>query len=276
MKVYFTQSCKHLVNSFEQGNFEYKHYPNGELYVRILDEPRKECYVVGSFPSPIESLMELCLLLDGLLRLGSKVNLIITYFGYSRHDRVVEKGEAVGLQVVANMLKQFKLDDAVVIHPHSEHLQEFFRCRPIMPFFDEALGENDLIVAPDIGAVPFASQIAETCSMDLAYMEKIRVQGKVRVVDVVGEVKGKNALIVDDMIDQGSTVMEATKLLLSRGVESVNVYATHGVLSEHAVQRLEIFDLIKNVYVTDSLPPKQSKKIKVLSLVPVLKEIIGK
>lgn len=266
MKVYFTQSCQHLAKGFDQGNIAVQHFANGELYVRVLDKPGKNCGVIASFPAPAENILELCLILDALTRLGTKITLVITYFGYARQDRVVEPGDAVGLEVVAKSLQQFRLRDVYVIHPHSLRTQQVFPCHAIVPFFEDVLDDIEIIVAPDFGAADEASSIAEHYGLSVAYIEKVRHFHDVKAVRLIGDVKGKRALIVDDIIDLGTTIKEAAKILLTHGALSVDAYATHGVFSG------PLHDMpVRSLTVTDTLPQKGAANVK--SIVPIIREL---
>ncbi len=272
MKMYITQSCRHL--RLATGKYRVKKLADGELYIRVLDDPGKMCVVISSFPPPAEKFMELCLLLDALTRMKTKITLIITYFGYARQDRVTKKGEPVSLDVICRMIKQFSLQDIIIIHPHSSQMQHYLLHHSMYPFFAECLGDNTLLVAPDAGAFAFAQTVAEKYNLPYAWMEKQRTSPNVVEKMIFhGNAQGKRVLLLDDMIDGGGTVLRATELILNAGALSVDVYATHGLFSGDAIKKL-VLSPLRKIYVTDSLPRKRGKKIIYLPLTPLLQKII--
>jgi len=142
-----------------KGRFVLSRFSDGEIYCRVEESVRRRVvWVLASTQPPGDNLLELAFLLDALTRGGARVNLMVTYFGYARQDRVVEQGEALSSKVVCDVLRQFELERVLVVHMHSSRIQEFLDYRDVIPFdlFDEALGRADVVVAPDRGALGLA------------------------------------------------------------------------------------------------------------------------
>lgn len=272
MKIYATQSSNHL--TLQTGGTEVTRFADGEVYVRVLDNPGKTCIVLGSFPPPAENILELFFLLDALTRMKTKIVLVITYFGYARQDKLVQKGEALGVEVIANILKQFPLQKIFIVHPHSAKIGQLLSFTPLYPFSKACIKDNQILIAPDMGAYPQVKKIGGRLHLPTVFIEKHRTKaGRVVRMKLTGSVKDKRVLIIDDIIASGTTIIKAADLLMKRGARSVDVYATHGLFSENAVEKIERSGL-RNITVTDTLPRKKGKRIQYHSLVPFLKEFL--
>lgn len=248
-------------------------FKDGELYVKV---PKlKSVTVVSAFPPPADNLLELLFVLDALKRQNADVHLIITYFGYARQDRVNVPGEACSAEVIARALKPYA-NKITIIDCHSERLKKFLSYSnvvPIKPFLPFVPKGNLVIVAPDKGAVSRARAWQKFVGGSVVFLEKTRPSHDVsEIVTITGDVKGKNVLIVDDMISTGGTICNAAELVKQKGARDIFVAATHGVFSGDALKRLSKAP-VKKVFVTDSLPQQKHKLLKVVSIKGILRSI---
>ncbi len=276
-KLFYTSTCKHLANkiNLKKGKFIVEIFSDGEIYVRVKENVKnKTVNVLASFFPPTDNLMEMALILDALKREKANVNLIIPYLGYSRQDRQVAKGEAVGAEVVCDIIKSFRPKKITVIDIHSPRLHKFMKFTNIVPLslFAEKFKTNKkikdfVVVAPDYGAIQHAKKLAKQLRCSAAFLEKQRKKHNIaEIIGIRGNVKGKNILIIDDLIDTGGTIIEAAKFLKKKGAEDIYVAATHGLFSGNAVKRLEK-SAVKMIYVTDTIP--QKKKSRKINIIPI-------
>ena len=242
-----------------------KRFKDRELYIRVPLLVRKEVTVVANTNPPAENLLELLLVLDALKRQKKKVNLIIPYFGYARQDRVTKKGEALSAEVVGRMIASYKPSSITIIDAHSERLKSYLKFRNIsaLPLLlKKVSGKNAVVVSPDKGSIKRAKKAAQMLRCPFAWIEKRRLDHNVsESITIHGDVRGKNTVIVDDMLDTGGTIIHAAKLLKKKGARNVSVVATLVLFSGNAIQKLEEAP-IQNIYVTDTLPRRKSRKIK--------------
>ena len=279
MILFYTNSTKHLVKDIKtrKGKFIIKKFSDGEYYVKIKENVKnKPVWIVASTNPPMDNLMELILLLDALKREQAKINLLITYFGYARQDRI-QKGEAFSSKLICDWFKKFKLNRIVVIHMHGERLKRFLNYENIIPIeiFSHIINKTEVIVAPDKGAIPLAKKLSEKYKLNLAIVEKSRLEKEhVKVLKIKGKVKNKKVIVTDDIISTGSTILEVSKKLKYLGASEILVISTHGIFSGNVLKRIEKSP-IKKVYVTNSIFQKQrSKKVKVLSLSKLIESMI--
>jgi len=279
MKLFYTSSVKHLADKMKipKGKCIIKNFSDGEFYIKVEEKvANKQVWVLATTASPAENILELMFLLDALHRKKAKINLLLTYFGYARQDRT-KPGEAFSSKLVSGWLKQYKLHRVVVIHMHGPRVKKFFKHENIIPIdvCYAHMKHVDVVVAPDKGSLPLAKKVSKFCKCDLVCMEKTRPSmDKAKIVKIMGNVKGKNALLVDDMIDTGGTIVAASKTLKDNGAKEVYVVVTHGILAKDAIQKIEKSP-IKKVYVTNSLEQKKrSKKIKIIDLSAHLEKIM--
>ena len=242
-------------------------FPDGELICHVDDDVRgRDCFVVLSTAPPVnENLVELLIMADSLRRASARrITAVIPYFGYARQDRKERGRTPITAKLVANMITTAGFDRVVALDLHAAQIQGFFDL-PLdhlsaMPVFAENLmpmrdSFGDLVVAsPDIGNVKIANVYAELLDAELAILEKRRVSGtEVKAVNIVGEVKNKTILLVDDMISTAGTICEAARVLMDRGAAEIYALATHGLFVGPAIERLEVAP-IKAVYVTNTIP----------------------
>lgn len=268
MRLFYTKSVEHLARKIKlkKGKFIISTFPDREIYVKINEKVKnRRVAVLAATNPPAENLLELMFLLDTLQRGGAKINLFLTYFGYARQDRA-EEGEAFTGKLICSWLRDFKVKKIKVLHMHSPRLKKFLKFEEVIPyqFFSSRIAKNDVVVAPDLGALKLAQKLSKIKRCPMAVITKKRINGKVQLLSLRGNVKGKRVVIVDDMVSTGSTVIKAAELLKQKGAKEVRVMATHGVFAGDAVRKLENSPISK-IYITNSLPQKiKSKKIEVV------------
>ena len=255
-------------------------FPDKEKRVRVLEKVVDEnCIVIQpTSPDPDSNYMELFFVVDALRRSGAKtIKAVIPYLGYQRQDHVFRDGEAVSLAVIATLLKWGGVDEVISFDLHSIKIPEIFKIKlthlsALSLFAAEIrkMGKSTMLVSPDMGGIRRIKLLSEILNnMPYAVIEKNRdlVSGKVTMTGISGEVK-ENAIIVDDMISTGGTIVTAANLLKNKGAKNIYVFATHAVFSKDA-PRILSSPLIKKVYVTDTIDiPKEKRfqKLEVLSV----------
>jgi len=278
IEIFVTPSASHIAPGIDGAKRAYvsKTFSDGEKYVRVEDRVEGSVWVIANTNPPADNLLELFFLLDALRRLTTDISLFIPYFAYARQDRVTHRGEGLSAKVISDFLKYFELRKVVVLHIHSRMIKNYLDYEDLFPLdlISPLVRQADAVVAPDKGGIPFARMVGEECGLPVIHTEKKRItEEKVEVIEVSGEVKGKRVMIVDDMIATGGTIIEATEKLLSEGAREVEVYATHGIFSGNARERIEKSP-IRQIYVTNSLPQIEGGKVKVLDISPLILNII--
>ncbi len=236
-------------------------FSDGELRVQVLDNIGAEVMIVQSTSSPVNNhLMELLLLIDTAKRAGAeKIIAVIPYFGYSRQDRCTYKYGPISASLVIKMLEAAGVTKMITLDLHSSQLEGMFNV-PIINFSTESIffpalegKENMMIVSPDIGGTARARNYSSLFGADLAIVNKSRdANNECSMSEIIGDVAGKNCVIVDDIVDGGSTLCMATELLLKNGAKNVSAIVTHAVLSGDASERIEESEL-EHIYVSDSI-----------------------
>jgi ribose-phosphate pyrophosphokinase len=262
-------------------------FQDGEIFVRIDENVRgADVFIVQPTNPPAENVMELLLLIDAARRASAaRITCVLPYYGYSRQDRKDQPRVAIGAKLVANMIEKAGAHRVLGLDFHQHQLQGFFDqpvdhlyAAPVFVshFKKKQFGEL-VIVAPDVGSAKMARGYAKRLNASLAIIDKRRPSANVsEVVNVVGEVEGKDCIIPDDMIDTAGTVSEAARALRELGAREIYVCATHALLSGPAVERLTNAP-ITEVVVTDSvaLPAaKRFDKLVVLSVGDLLAKAI--
>ena len=271
-------------------NSSIRKFADGEIYVEINENIRgNSIFIVQSISSPAnDNLMELLLCIDALKRSSAKnITAVIPYFGYARQDRKVVPRTSISAKLVSNLIAKAGADRVVTVDLHSGQIQGFFDI-PVdnlfaTPIFarhiKNKLKKNNIIcVAPDVGGTARARALGKLLNVDLAIVDKRRpAPGKSEVMNVIGNVKNKTCILVDDIIDSGGTIVNAASELKKRGAKDVHVYVTHGVLSGNAVEKIKKSS-IKNLVVTDtidnSMKVKKAKNIEVLTISNLVGEAI--
>jgi len=279
--------CKYL--GVELGDADISRFPDGEKVVRVEDDVRgKDCFVVQSTCQPVDdNLVELLIYLDCLKRASARrITAVIPYFGYARQDRKAEGRVPITAKLVANIIATAGADRVLAIDLHAQQLQGFFDIPVdhltgelvLSKYFKSKKIADLTVVSPDVGNIKIASRYAGHLGGDLAIVHKKRISDRdVEAFEMIGEVKGRNVLMCDDIIATAGTVYSATRLVKDRGAQKIYVGATHGVFAPQAIERLAQAP-IDEIVVTDTIPlTEQVKKlgnIKVLSVSAMLGEAI--
>jgi len=267
-----------------------KKFSDGEIYIEINENIRgNSIFLIQSISSPAnDNLMELLLCIDALKRSSAKnITTVIPYFGYARQDRKVAPRTSISAKLVSNLITTAGADRVVTVDLHAGQIQGFFDI-PVdnlfaTPIFSRHIkknikGKNLICVSPDVGGVERTRALARKLDIGIAIIDKRRpAPGKSQVMNVIGNVKNKTCVIVDDIIDSGGTIVNAAQALINRGANEVHVYITHGVLSGEAVEKIKR-SRIKNLVITDTIDNshklKKAKNIEVLSISNLLGEAI--
>jgi|TARA_Y100000031_G_scaffold152942_1_gene197115 ribose-phosphate pyrophosphokinase len=263
-------------------------FNDGEIYVRILESVRG-CNVFIIQPTSPDAnlhLMELLIMVDALKRASPKrITAVMPYFGYSRQDRKTKPREPITAKLVAKLLEAAGVDRVMTFELHVPQVQGFFDIPSdnldLIPLHAENILNKKLkdivIVAPDVGSAARARSLARVIHAPIAIVDKRRPeQGIAKVEHIMGDVKNKTAILVDDIIDTAGTITESVSMLKKYGAKDIYVLATHPVLSGSAIKRLQKSH-IKEIFVTNTIElpkEKQIKKIKIISIAPLLSETI--
>jgi ribose-phosphate pyrophosphokinase len=285
MKSFLTDSTKHLRSSLTRHGCTIGRYKSSAFADRerryLLKEDVKGgtiAIIASVLPAP-ESLFDLLALHRLLLENGAAgIDLIVPYLGYARQDRSDGKGTAGIGVMVTELLRQTKASRLIVCDIHSERIRKALGPSVIelsaLPFIAAAVAKRppEVIIAPDAGSVPRARRLAALLAPrpEVALIEKVRPRPNVAVAKRLrGDVRGKDALIIDDMIDTGGTLVEAVKLVLKNGAATIRIAATHGIFSGGARERLSLLP-VSEILVTNTLPQVRHPKIRCLDIVPSL------
>ncbi len=271
-------------------NTNIKKFADGEIYVEINENIRgNSVFVIQSTATPAnDNLMELLLCIDALRRSSAKnITAVIPYFGYARQDRKVVPRTSISAKLVSNLITNAGAHRVVTVDLHAGQIQGFFDM-PVdnlftTPLFARYIKKNiksrDLIcVSPDAGGIERTRGLATKIHADLAIIDKRRPEpGKSKVMNIVGDVQGKDCIIVDDIIDSGGTIVNAADALVKKGAKNIYVFITHAVLSGDAINKLQK-SKIKKLIITDSIDNskkiRKASKIEVLSIAQLMAEAI--
>jgi len=254
-------------------------FADGEISVRIDENVRgNDVFILQPTNPPAENIMELLLLIDAARRASAaRITCVMPYYGYARQDRKDQPRVPIGAKLMANMIQAAGVDRVLCIDFHQHHLQGFFDV-PVdhlyaMPVFTAHYRKMQLhepvVVAPDVGSAKMARGFAKRLNASLAIIDKRRPAPNVsEVVNVVGEVEGRDCILVDDMIDTAGTVSEAARALKKLGAEDIYICATHALLSGPARQRLNDAP-IKEVAVTDTIAIPEERRPSQLCMLTV-------
>ena len=262
-------------------------FPDGEIDIKINDDVRgADCFVLQPLSPPVnENWVELLLLLDCLKRASAgRVTAVMPYYGYARKDRKDEGRVPISAKVVANTVTRCGADRVLTIDMHAAQIQGFYDI-PVdhlyaKPVLLKAIAEmnvpDPVVVTPDVGGIKMARSYAKALNGDLAIVDKRRISGSsIAVEHLIGEVEGRNVLVVDDMISTGGSVSEAAALLRTHGAKTIVIAVTHAVLCGPAVQRLEASPA-DTILVTDTIPSRKNapRQLKTVSVAPLLARAI--
>ena len=280
----------------ELGKVELRRFSDGEIFVEIKENVRgRAVYLIQSTCTPVnDTLMELLVMIDALKRASAKeINIVIPYYGYSRQDRKVSPRTPISAKLTADLLTVSGASRVLSVDLHAGQIQGFFNipfdnlfAMPVIQrYLQDAIpeiqvsgGQDIVIVSPDAGGVERARALAKRLDAQVAIIDKRRTGMNVaKAMNIIGEVKGRTAIILDDMIDTAGTLTEAANAVMDHGAKRVFAAATHGVLSGPAVERIRD-SRIEQVIVSDTIPLSQQaktcEKIVQVSVAPLLAEAI--
>ncbi len=269
-----------------------RRFADMEVFVEIQENVRgTDVFVMQSTSFPAnDNLMELLILIDALKRASARrINAVMPYFGYARQDRKPGPRTPISAKLVANMIERAGADRVLTLDLHAGQIQGFFDiptdnlfAAPTMVKDIKSRFElsNLMVVSPDVGGVVRARALAKRIDAPIAICDKRRERpGESEVMNVIGDVRGKRCILVDDIVDSGGTLCNAAEALLKNGATEVMAYITHGVLSGGAVAKIQNSSL-KSLVITDSIQPsevvKSAKNIRVLSIAPLIAKAIAR
>lgn len=296
IKLFAGNACPNLAKAIaaqlkiEQGQMEVGRFSDGEINVHIMESVRGcDVFVVQSTCSPVnDNLMELLIIIDALRRASAgRITAVMPYFGYARQDRKTRARDPITAKLVADLITSAGADRVLTMDLHAPQLQGFFDipvdhlfgtpvlCNEIMK--SDIYREDFVVVSPDMGSVSRARAMAQRMHTPLAIVDKRRPKpNSVEIMNIIGDVKGKACLLVDDMIDTAGTICQAAQALMDAGAIEVHACCTHAVLSGQAIQRLEKSP-IKTVTMLDTIESKNlngSSKFRTVSVAPIFAEAI--
>jgi len=269
-----------------EGNINISKFADGEVGVQITESVRgRDVFIIQpTCPPTNDSLMELLIITDALKRSSARsIMAVVPYFGYARQDRKAAPRVPISAKLVANLMEKAGIERVVTLDLHAGQIQGFFDI-PVDNLYGAILFANHIkqknlanpvIASPDIGGVARARALAKKLDYDLVIVDKRRERAnESEVMNIIGEVEGKDVILVDDMIDTAGTLVGAAKALKEKGANSVMACCSHPLLNGPAYERVENGDL-DELIVTDSIPlKKESKKITVISIAPLFAEVI--
>lgn len=263
-------------------------FSDGEVQINIEESIRgSDVYVLQSTCAPVnDHVMELLIMIDALKRASAKsINIVMPYYGYARQDRKARSREPIAAKLVADLLETAGTTRVITLDLHAPQIQGFFNVPidhlqgvPILSdYFEEKNLQDIIVVSPDHGGVTRARKLADRLKTPLGIIDKRRPKPNVaEVMNIIGNVEGKTAILIDDIIDTGGTITLAADALIENGATEVYACCTHPVLSGPAIDRIEN-SAIKELVVTNSIPlPEEKKldKITALSVAPLIGEAI--
>jgi len=280
--------CDHL--NISMGKIELRRFSDGEIFVEIGENVRgTDVFIIQPTCPPVnDHLMELVIIVDALRRASARrITAVLPYYGYARQDRKVAPRVPITAKVVAEMLMVVGVRRVLAMDLHAGQIQGFFNipvdhlyAAPVLLKYIKESFQNVVMVSPDAGGVERTRAFAKRMKAELAIIDKRRERpNESKAMNVIGDVKGKTAILLDDMVDTAGTLCSAASILKEAGAVEVHACCSHGVLSGPAIERLEASE-IKSLVVTNSIPlrgnARECKKIKVLSVAHLLGEAIGR
>ena len=265
------------------------HFADGEIICEPINSVReKNCYIIQSTCAPVtEHLFELLIFVDAVKRSSAKsITVVVPYYGYARQDRKSKPRQPITSRLVADLMKTAGVDRVVCVDLHASQIQGFFSCVvdeitaiPLLStHFYGKVASDWVTVSPDHGGVNRARKVAERLNTPIAIIDKRRSKpNEAEVMHIIGDIKDKHCVMIDDIIDTAGSCSEGARALLKAGAKSVRIAATHGIFSSPARERMIESDLFEEIVVTDSIPLKdymKCDKVTVLSLAPMLAKII--
>lgn len=275
------------------GDAQVGKFSDGEIYVNINETVRgSDVFVVQSTCDPVnDNLMELLIMIDAFKRASAgRITAVMPYFGYARQDRKAKARDPISAKLVADLIATAGADRVLTMDLHAPQIQGFFNVPvdhllgvPVLAkYFREEMKDiidNLVVVSPDLGSVTRARNFAQRLDAPIAIIDKRRPKANVsEVMNIIGDIKGKTAILVDDMIDTAGTITNGAQALIDRGAKKVYACCTHGVLSGPAIDRIKN-SCIEKLVMLDTIAlsdEKKTDKIKTLSVAPIFGEAIDK
>jgi ribose-phosphate pyrophosphokinase len=278
------QDVAHYLSA-KLADVEVSRFSEGEIFVKINSDARnRDVFIIQpTCPSPNEALMELLIMMDAFKRASvGRITAVIPYYGYARQDRKDQSRVPISAKLVANLITAAGASRVLALDLHAAQIQGFFdipldhlyaSSTLIEHFRTTGIVENLVVVSPDAGSIKMARAFATKLDADIAIVEKKRMDASnARALNVIGEVSGKNVIIVDDIVATGGSLCEAAALLKKQGAKDIYAACSHGVLSGPALERIDHSE-IKTVFITDSIyQQKMHPKIKVVSVARLIGE----
>ena len=269
-----------------------RRFADMEIFVEILENVRgQDTFVIQSTSAPTnDHLMEALIMFDALRRASARrITAVIPYFGYARQDRKPGPRTPISAKLVANLITRAGADRVLTVDLHAGQIQGFFDiptdnlyAAPVLvrDIQENLKLANVMVVSPDVGGVIRARALAKRINAPLAIVDKRRERpGDSEVMNIIGEVKGKNCIMIDDIVDSGGTLCNAADALIQAGAADVRAYITHGVLSGGAVARISASKL-RELVITDTIHPTEavrvSNNVRVISIAPLIGEAIAR
>ncbi len=290
-KIFASSQSKELAEKIAEafgiklGKVELQRFKDGEFKPSFKESIRgKRVFIIGSTFAPSDNLMEILLMIDAAKRASAQyIDVVIPYFGWARQERKDEPRVPIAAKLVANMLQAAGASRVVTMDLHADPIQGFFEI-PVdhlysstifVPYIQNLQLDNLVIASPDMGGSKRAYAYSKFLKSDVVICYKQRKKANViGSMELIGNVKNKNVVLVDDIIDTGGTLVKAAKLMKEKGANSVRAVCTHALLSDNAQERIAQSEIIELV-VTDSIPRKiLSKKIKVLTCAPLFADVM--
>ncbi|WP_420127795.1 ribose-phosphate diphosphokinase [Longimicrobium sp.] len=267
------------------GEVTIKKFADGEIFVRIDENVRgRDLFIIQSTTAPGDNIIELLLLIDAARRASAaRIHAVVPYFGYARQDRKDQPRVAIGAKLMANMIVSAGADRLLSVDFHQHQIQGFFDipvdhlyASPVFTrYFREKRLTNLVVISPDVGSAKMARGFAKRLDATMGIIDKRRPAANVaEVMNVIGDVEGKDCLLSDDMIDTAGTMAEAAHALKNLGANDIYACATHALLSGPAVERLSKAPF-KEIVVTDTVPVPREKRIPTLTVLSV-GELVGR
>lgn len=268
------------------GALEVKKFSDGEICINLRESVRGvDCFIVQPTCSPVnDNLMELLIAIDAMKRASAgRISAVMPYYGYARQDRKAKARDPITAKLVADMLEAAGADRVITMDLHASQIQGYFEIpvdhllgMPILrKYFEKEHIDDLVIVSPDHGSVPRARKMAEPLDAPIAIVDKRRPRPNVsEIMNIIGDIEGKNCILIDDMIDTAGTITNAANALKEMGAKSVRACATHAVLSGPAIERIET-SAIEELVLLNTMPiPKEKMidKMKILSVGPLFAE----
>ena len=258
------------------GNVSFSRYSDGEFQPSFEESVRgSRVFIIGSTHPSSDNLMEMLLMLDAAKRASARhITAVMPYFGWARQDRKDKPRVPIGAKMIAKILETAGATRIITMDLHADQIQGFFE-KPVdhlfastifVPYIQELNLDNLTIASPDMGGSKRAYAYSKFLKSDVVICYKQRQKANViSHMELIGDVKGKNVILVDDMVDTAGTLTKAAELMMERGAKSVRAVCTHGILSGNAHERIEN-SMLEELIITDSIPSKkESPKIKILS-----------